>query len=1119
LHGKLFASKSYEGFPKSKYCKSLANYTKLHLPRCLGNTASFSYDALNRIVKESLPSPSGSGPTTDTLYAYTATPEGWMISTTDAAGSTVDVQTDSLGRVVSISGDTPTQRFLYWTDGLLYAQIDELNRRTEQDYDERGRLISVTQPTPSSSIASEPASVTSYQYTIDSLLSSVTDPLGRVTSFTHDADGRVTRVTQPDPDGGGSAAAAYTDYVRDAVGNTLAHADALGNTHSVTLDAWFRVLTQSDPDSGVTAVDYDVFGNTLSVTDPLGNVTSYSYNKLNQLVTESKGSANRTFSYDGVGNLRSAVDRNNRLTQWSYDKLYRVTTETWRQTSSPSSTVLRTFDYDYDQVGRLIELADSDPLASDFAYMYDARGQLQLEMQQHRFLGQNIFYDRNYDAVGNQTLLDANIAGWVIGGVVSGGYSAFRNSYSYDRMDRLTSVTQTSRAGGHAVAPKHASFTYDAASQLTDLRRYASTGASSLQVHSRFGRDNAGRLTSITHGGTAIAGVQQWDGSATPPASLGSSGLLAGYTFAYDQASRLTEFRSWADGTQTAYGYDDRSQLVSAATTAITGITPPFGLPGGEGYDFDASGNRKGTGGTSQSATGTHNQLQTDGTYNYTYDGEGNTLTRTHIASGSVTQYSWDHRNRLTSVTDRVSASGSVTQRVEYIYDAFDQRVGKRLDADGNSSFERYEAYVWADGQTVLRFTDSDGLGSTEPFRLASRYLWGDRVDQFLAEEQFAGDSGPQIYASTASTTTGETLWPLTDHLGSVRGLVDNNGIIRQHVTYDSFGNRLVEQHYDTAGAPVSASHAEAVDALFGYTGRDWDSDTNLQYNRARWYDPTTGRWLSQDPIGFAGGDANLYRYVKSRSTSLTDPSGLSPTQDAARFPSVVIKYVQGLEARIPKMSPAEILDLFQNMMVSEFAQQAVPFAVELGFADATKKGQCAWVYVYSEDKGWIDMGHFLTMARLGRRYPGNTFMIEMLGQAYEDASVEVGKQNPEVGGLGSSANTPEDAMSNKLGAAFGAGLKADVPLSEQLAEFFKSMNVKDGKKPWNLSMLPPNEQVWEKCWRANPDKAMRRIKAVMDPNHPFWKNRSPSDPDVSKRIERGEVWGPIAFPDAYKRP
>ena len=148
--------------------------------------------------------------------------------------------------------------------------------------------------------------------------------------------------------------------------------------HSVALDAWFRVLTQSDPDGGVTAVDYDVFGNTLSVTDPLGNVTGYSYNKLNQRVTESKGSADRTFSYDGAGNLRSAVDRNGRLTQWSYDNLYRMTSETWRQNASPTSTVLRTFDYDFDAVDRLTEVADSDSLAPDFGCVYDARGQREL---------------------------------------------------------------------------------------------------------------------------------------------------------------------------------------------------------------------------------------------------------------------------------------------------------------------------------------------------------------------------------------------------------------------------------------------------------------------------------------------------------------------------------------------------------------------------------------------------------------------------------------------------------------------------------------------------------------------------------------------------------------------
>ena len=227
-------------------------------------------------------------------------------------------------------------------------------------------------------------------------------------------------------------------------------------------------------------------------------------------------------------------------------------------------------------------------------------------------------------------------------------------------------------------------------------------------------------------------------------------------------------------------------------------------------------------------------------------------------------------------IVERTSASGSITQEIEYIYDAFDQRVGKRLDSDGNGTWDRDEAYVWTEGQTHLRLTDSDGEGTTETFHVASRYLYGDIVDHLLADEQFADGAGPAADATTASTTAGETLWALVDHLGSLRDLVANGGVIREHVVYDSFGNRLVEQDYDSSGNAISSSHAEAVDSLFGYTGRDWDADAGLQYNRARWYDPATGRWLSQDPIGFEAGDANLYRYVGNRATTKTDPSGLA---------------------------------------------------------------------------------------------------------------------------------------------------------------------------------------------------------------------------------------------------
>ncbi|MFO0941919.1 MAG: RHS repeat-associated core domain-containing protein [Pirellulales bacterium] len=420
-------------------------------------------------------------------------------------------------------------------------------------------------------------------------------------------------------------------------------------------------------------------------------------------------------------------------------------------------------------------------------------------------------------------------------------------------------------------------FQYNAASQLTDLRRYASATAdvAALKIHSRQTYDAAGRVTSITHGKTEIAAGQNWSGTSTVPSSLGATGMLAGYSVSYDTVGRVSNLGSWRDAFSTSYTYNATNQLTAATSAVIAGITLPNPLPTAESYNLDANGNRRTAAGVSQSATGTHNRLQSDGTYSYTYDNEGNVLRRTKIVGGQVTDYAWDHRNRLVSVTEKVSATGAITKKTEYIYDAFDQRVGKRLDIGTIGTWDRYEAFIWADGQEVMRLVDSDGQVATQPYRIANRYLWGASVDQLLADEQYSLGAGPAVNAATASTTAGNTLWALNDQLGSVRDLVDNNGVIRQHVVYDSFGKRLREVDYNSAGAVIASTDPAAVDELFGYTGRDWDIDTQLQNNRARWYDPATGRWLSQDPIGFAAGDANLYRYVGNGVTGATDPSGL----------------------------------------------------------------------------------------------------------------------------------------------------------------------------------------------------------------------------------------------------
>jgi RHS repeat-associated protein len=105
-------------------------------------------------------------------------------------------------------------------------------------------------------------------------------------------------------------------------------------------------------------------------------------------------------------------------------------------------------------------------------------------------------------------------------------------------------------------------------------------------------------------------------------------------------------------------------------------------------------------------------------------------------------------------------------------------------------------------------------------------------------------------------------LWALADNQGTVRDVVDSTGTVVNHITYDSFGG-ITSQSNPTASM------------RFGYTGRELDTETGLYYYRARYYDAAVGEFISEDPIGFEAGDANLYRYVGNSPINRIDPSGL----------------------------------------------------------------------------------------------------------------------------------------------------------------------------------------------------------------------------------------------------
>ncbi len=101
-------------------------------------------------------------------------------------------------------------------------------------------------------------------------------------------------------------------------------------------------------------------------------------------------------------------------------------------------------------------------------------------------------------------------------------------------------------------------------------------------------------------------------------------------------------------------------------------------------------------------------------------------------------------------------------------------------------------------------------------------------------------------------------------------GDLDNNGV----VDAADLG-QLISNLGSTGGNNNQSNPTQVIEHLFGYTGRMFDNEIGLQNNLNRWYDPVVGRWISQDPIGFEAGDANLYRHVGNSSTNATDPSGL----------------------------------------------------------------------------------------------------------------------------------------------------------------------------------------------------------------------------------------------------
>jgi RHS repeat-associated protein len=246
-----------------------------------------------------------------------------------------------------------------------------------------------------------------------------------------------------------------------------------------------------------------------------------------------------------------------------------------------------------------------------------------------------------------------------------------------------------------------------------------------------------------------------------------------------------------------------------------------------ESYTYDPVGNRLSSLGVSPYSVNVSNELSSTPNATYTYDNNGNTLTK--VAGSNTTSYAWDFENRLSSVT-LPGSGGTVT----FKYDPFGRRIYK-----SSSSGTSIYAY---DGDNLIEETNSGGAA-------VARYTQTENIDEPLA----------MLRSSTTS-------YYEPDALGSITSLSNSAGTLAQTYTFDSFGK-------------LTASSGSVANP-FQYVGRELDSESNLYYMRARYFDSSTGRFISEDPIGFNGGN-NLYAYVENDPADQSDPFGLcAPSSD-----------------------------------------------------------------------------------------------------------------------------------------------------------------------------------------------------------------------------------------------
>ena len=703
-------------------------------------------------------------------------------------------------------------------------------------------------------------------------LTSYTDALGRSSSFTYDARRNVKSAT--------NSLQQTTRFFYDNRDRITSLTDNLGRTFQFAYNNQDDIVRTINPKQQPTDYTYTYFGALASVTNALHNTWTYNYdvNGFLAQITEPQADGIQPsweFQNDVLG--RQVVASNNGvvLERNVYDARDRVTSNT---VYDPSPRVT-TYSYNgFDQVTQV-----TDPLQQRTTLQYDAQ---QRYISSTRPDGTTVSRTYNqYEDVASHT-----------------NGRGVTTSYTYDTQHRPLTIVH----GGNGGTER---YTYDVKGRL---QRWTKIDNSNVD----YAYDELDRLTSITAGGIRQIGYvyDEIGRVADMNATLGrthynydlnsnvievynSQGRRLGYQF--DELDQMI-LRQDPENGFTHYGYNARGQMTSASldglsatyrynhhgdivdtlwnnglhevetfnplggTLTRTTSFPGLGVLESETNTLDALGRKSNWALTVPGSTRTSN---------FTYDPLGQ-LTRSVLAvtgqTNQTSNYGYDGNTNRTRVNNATSTFNDADRNTALGYNA----AGAVSQDAGNASYtydwrDQLSSYRKGSDNATYRY-DGNNLRLQKTFNGAiTQYLW----DGSQVLKEYAGDGSVKaayfLGADRGAIKTGGQWYQyIKDSRGSITGMVDSTG--NRVATYraSDYGETTIDQ--GTVYNP------------FRWNAEQLDPETGLVYLRNRYYQPSTGRFLQRDPIGYAGG-LNLFQFAGADPINFQDPSGLDPNWKVPR--------------------------------------------------------------------------------------------------------------------------------------------------------------------------------------------------------------------------------------------